>query len=604
LGSSGIIRRSLTLFLRLDGAWSFFCSVLETVLLVVAAYSLIYGILLISLVTISESAPLFAALLPAVRLAPEAEALVNAGLTALPDVNYIPSFVLYFGSGALSFVYLFLLRGAANGSPVWLVVVIALIVATLIAFGLDSGVAALGDYSESLRAMRTESFDTPEAMQKGIGLSAFRAPNVRTLGSATIVVPTILGILGILLALIKMLVGGALKLLFPVVRQGMRFRLPFTGAGRGRYNWRRLAPTGKMLVRIGMNLVGITALGPISVLYWLFLIWLINLFPERAFEETTAAEDYALVWIASVLFFLPVWLYIYLRQRKRLGWLRMVFHFVFVNLALIVLLALLYEYAYDESLPGAVFASICIFIGYAARLTFFSSLLEAFDEWRSASRATAAQLMEVSRLPPILFLRTFDEDDLWVKASNLFDRIVFAHRRRRARLEEAVADESFAYGPVIALSNPKLNLQPLGAARENVSDDHWQDYVTRYIEESQFVILCLGKTDNVRWEIGRILALDAAEKLIVVLPTSYPSDRTITEVSPVLAERLGIPDGDYELARLKRTRAIYFDRRRGGHVALLSRQRGEHAYETIMRSALAGTRRSRARAAAEAPGEG
>ena len=587
-----IIRKDISFFLSMDGFWSFLCSLLEAALLIGAAYYLLYGILLIGLLTITVASPLFAALLPAMQLPVVMQAVIEMVLTALPQVDYVPSFVLYFFSGALSLLYLFLLRGAVNSSAIWLVVVIGLLILSVMAFPLGPGIEAYGEYIRNLQAMKTATAATMEEIRSGLELSAFRPPNLRTLISATLIIPTIVGVLGLCVALLRMS-GALFKALFPIVRQGMRFRLPFTGVGLRRYQWRRLAPAGVMLGRIGANLLGITALGPICVIYWLALAGLLNLLPETFLEDTSEVVDYVLAWVASIVFFLPVWIYIFLHQRRRIGSARLLASFVVVNFALIVVLSILYEYAYGENLVSAVIMTIAIFIGYAARLTFFSSLLEAMDDWRMRSRVSAAQLMEVSKVPPILFLRTFDEDDLWLRVNNRFDRIVFAHRRWRARLEEVVADASFAYGPVIALSNPKLGLQPLGAARENVSDEHWQDYVTKYIDESQIVILCLGKTENVRWEIERILALDAAEKLIVVLPTSYPKDRTITEVSAVLAERLGIPDTEFEAGSLRRAHAIYFDRKRGGHVALMSRQRGERAYATIMRSALSGTRKSR-----------
>lgn len=592
-----ITRKDITAFLWLSGAWGIVCGVLEAVLMVAAAYFLIYGILIVGLISIDVAAPLFETMLPSVRLPSETEAIAHAVLGALDGISYVPTFILYFGSGALAFVYLFLLRGAVGGNPMWLVVAIVLLAATVMLAPLGPGLAALVEYGQGLRAMRAAGLGSPQAMQARLGFSAFHPPGIAALAGATLLIPTVIGALGVLVALLR-IPGAALGLFFPIVRQGMRFWLP-AGAARGRYNWRRLAPAGRMLSRIAVNLLSITALAPISVAYWLLLLAALSFIP--AFDDISPGASYLLVWIASIVFFLPIWIYIYFHERRRIGSVRMALQFLLVNAALIVVLALLYEYVYGRSLVSAVFAALAIFLGYAARLTFFSSLLEAADEWRHAARASAAQLIEVSRRPPILFLRTFDEDDLFVRASNLFDRIVFAHRRRHVRLEEVVAEQAFFDGPVIALSNPKLGLQPLGAARENVSDDHWRDYVAKSIRESQAVILCLGKTENVRWEIEKILSLDGAEKLIVVLPTSYPADRTISDVNPLLAERLRIPDAAFEQARLRRARVIYFDRRRGGPLAIQSLQRSERAFATAMQSALSDLRRaSRAEGGAEA----
>ncbi len=585
----------------MDGLWGLVCNLLEALLLLGAAYYLLYGILIVGLITITKVAPLFALLVPALHLQQQGTDAITMILTTLPLVDFTATFFFYFVTGAVSLLYIFLLRGAVNGSPIWFLIVIVLIAALAWAFPLGPGLNAHVAYLKLSSSPNGEVTNQAELLAV-LHDSAFRPKDVRTLMAASTVVPAIIGFFALLVAVLRLL-GRLPRLFFPILRQGMQIRLPFSGAARSRYQWRRLAPIGAALGKIGLNLAGITALGPLIVIYWLALTGLLNLLPDRFLSDRGMAVNYAMLAAATVVFFLPIWIYVYLYQRRSMSLLRLVVQFVLVSLALIVVMSLLYTNVYGEDLIASVTVTIAIFIGYAARLTFFSSLLAAMDEWRRRSRTSAAQLIQASKAKPILFLRTFDEDDLWVRASNLFDRLVFAHRKKRARIEEIIADEAFPYGPVIALSNPKLGLQPLGAARQNVSDDHWQQYVAENIGASQAVILCLGKTENVRWEIERILALRAVEKLIVVLPTSYPVDRTVTEVSELLAERLGIPDADYEAVSLKRARAIYFDRKRGGHVALLSRQRGERAYATILRSALAGTRRSLALAAMEPDAE-
>lgn len=96
-------------------------------------------------------------------------------------------------------------------------------------------------------------------------------------------------------------------------------------------------------------------------------------------------------------------------------------------------------------------------------------LLLAAGLSRFGRRLRAAELfaaIQADKRPPILYLRSFEEDRLKVSAPSL--RRTLAERllgRRMRRFEEVLAWSLSRYGPVTAISPPGRKLATLGAAK-------------------------------------------------------------------------------------------------------------------------------------------
>lgn len=132
---------------------------------------------------------------------------------------------------------------------------------------------------------------------------------------------------------------------------------------------------------------------------------------------------------------------------------------------------------------------------------------------------------------PILYLRTFDDDDAKTfqptsslaklhgifRYSEIFNASItfILHPTKLAKLflnaETYSSEELFAKafrlcGPLVAIGRPGEVLATSGADRMYVPDDAWQQVVLDYMAKSQAVVLQPAQTDGVRWEIEQVFA--------------------------------------------------------------------------------------------------
>jgi len=120
-------------------------------------------------------------------------------------------------------------------------------------------------------------------------------------------------------------------------------------------------------------------------------------------------------------------------------------------------------------------------------------------------------LSETDRRPPVVFFRSFADD----QEATLFesDRALLDFS-----LESRLAEQFGSLGPFIAVGKPGDSSVLLGAARASFSDAGWRDAVTDWMSRAVLIIVMLGKTHWVGWELQRIIALGYIDKLVVVFP--------------------------------------------------------------------------------------
>lgn len=116
--------------------------------------------------------------------------------------------------------------------------------------------------------------------------------------------------------------------------------------------------------------------------------------------------------------------------------------------------------------------------------------------------------------PPVLLLRSFRDDMVTIMRSMTIRLVQGAD----PVFEEVVTDELWTYGPVIAIGRPGERIPSLGAARDYVSDDTWQEKVESYISEAVLILLIIGETEGLGWEFRKIVERGAWKKLILVFP--------------------------------------------------------------------------------------
>jgi hypothetical protein len=150
----------------------------------------------------------------------------------------------------------------------------------------------------------------------------------------------------------------------------------------------------------------------------------------------------------------------------------------------------------------------------------------AFRLARMLARAHAQELRQRDQRPAILYLRSFEDDRLSVATVISARRPFFELFRVRGTdpFEETITWELAPYGPVIAVGRPGKSLASLGAAREYLPDDRWQIEVAELMRDARAIVMTIGATEGLRWEVERVAAAHHVGKTIFVFP---PADEAM-----------------------------------------------------------------------------
>lgn len=131
------------------------------------------------------------------------------------------------------------------------------------------------------------------------------------------------------------------------------------------------------------------------------------------------------------------------------------------------------------------------------------------------------------RRQPFLLLRAFDDDDRFMVHG---PRVGLTRGgddgwvRGEVSLEEALVKVlTDDYGPVVAIGRPGEWAPPLGAARHYVTGD-WQSEVRDWIHASRMIVVILGSTPGLGWELEQLLRLRVLPKVVLVLPPVPPDE--------------------------------------------------------------------------------
>ena len=156
---------------------------------------------------------------------------------------------------------------------------------------------------------------------------------------------------------------------------------------------------------------------------------------------------------------------------------------------------------------------------------------------KSALRGTAVR--QIDRRPPVLLLRSFDDDMMLIVRGARYSRSTDLHRKGMT-FERVVQDHLSPFGPFIAIGRPEEALSPLGAARDYVPDTVWQDEVQQRIRDAAVVVLVIGTSPGLAWELSRLRDLGQLHKLILLFP---PADDVVNRWLTLLGHdrTAGIP---------------------------------------------------------------
>jgi hypothetical protein len=146
---------------------------------------------------------------------------------------------------------------------------------------------------------------------------------------------------------------------------------------------------------------------------------------------------------------------------------------------------------------------------------------------RKLRQASADEVIASSKIPPILYLRPFTEDEKIIGRFEAFQPIEFRLMNRLSASKEIPTGLLYekelsmvlkAVGPLVAIGKPGDKFSPLGAARVYVSNEEWQEKFNELSKNAALILWVLGYSEGVRWELERLVKVVKPEKLIVCLP--------------------------------------------------------------------------------------
>jgi TM2 domain-containing membrane protein YozV len=160
--------------------------------------------------------------------------------------------------------------------------------------------------------------------------------------------------------------------------------------------------------------------------------------------------------------------------------------------------------------------------GYAAFLGFVSlsggQLLLGYARVRAVLRFP--ELAKIDQRRPVLYLRSFRDDTLTIGTARSgrrtwLDRLAGPYWER---FEDVVARHLWDYGPVITVSQPGRSPWRTGAVRDELPSETWQQDIQEWLHAAQLIVVTIGRTAGLQWELERINDLGLWPRVVLLFP--------------------------------------------------------------------------------------
>ena len=159
----------------------------------------------------------------------------------------------------------------------------------------------------------------------------------------------------------------------------------------------------------------------------------------------------------------------------------------------------------ESQLVGQDVITILIII---INIVLFSSCHSLYH--RSKKRKKDTFNKDAIKGPFVLYLRSFLDDKTTHKRVSFINDI----RSEEEVLVEVMSD----IAPVYAIGDPKDKKMPWGASRIYVDDEHWKSTVVDMMHKAEVVVLRLGKTESLWWEVETVIKNVPLGKIMFVVP--------------------------------------------------------------------------------------
>ena len=138
-----------------------------------------------------------------------------------------------------------------------------------------------------------------------------------------------------------------------------------------------------------------------------------------------------------------------------------------------------------------------------------------------ARRAALKPATEARRLddrPPVLFLRSFENDQVSLRSASMAFAVRLADPAfEHAHLED-VLQTCLSIGPVIAIGRPDDVVPPVGVPRLYVETIDWQEVVIGLMHDASLIVVGISDSTGLRWEVEQLTTRHYLEKTVFVVP--------------------------------------------------------------------------------------
>ncbi|MDF7775221.1 hypothetical protein P1X14_08185 [Sphingomonas sp. AOB5] len=135
-------------------------------------------------------------------------------------------------------------------------------------------------------------------------------------------------------------------------------------------------------------------------------------------------------------------------------------------------------------------------------------------------------------LPTALYLRSFEHD-----------AHIASNKNSLSLFETSEQSVSRALGGAfnfVAIGRPGEELPTLGAGRRYLPDEEWQQEVVRLIEAAQLIVVHVGASSGLQWEVAAIIERKMLGKVIFFIPWVDVPDFDVSQFSKNIWQ-LGVP---------------------------------------------------------------
>ena len=143
-----------------------------------------------------------------------------------------------------------------------------------------------------------------------------------------------------------------------------------------------------------------------------------------------------------------------------------------------------------------------------------------FVMYRRYAQPTADEALQSDTRPPFLYLRSFDDDfDSHWRPINILRFMCFPlNMVFDYSLEDRISRLFRRFGPLVAIGSPKEKMPVLGAARVLLDDASWQAAVLKWMDTAKGIVVLVGHTEWLIWELRQIRERDLTRKALLIFP--------------------------------------------------------------------------------------